>query len=108
MPAMAQDAHGVAALGWLSVEPSASGVLIVGHVLGLTAGDVNATMTIARSGKSGTTRTSQSNRVSLKPGTAETLSRTALSFAPGDHLSVELKLAHEGRTISTSRIETGG
>ena len=107
-PAMAQDAHSVAALGWLSVEPSPSGVLVVGHVLGLSEGDVDTAMTVSRSGKAGTAQTSQSNRVSLKPGEAEALSRTALSFAPGDRLSIELKLSHKGRTISISRIETGG
>lgn len=107
--AMAQEAStSPAAIGWLSVEPSSSGVLIVGHVLGLAKGEVKATMTISRSGKSGSTRTSQSNDVSLEPGKTAALSRTGLSFAPGDRLDVELTLSSNGRTISKSRVETGG
>jgi hypothetical protein len=106
--AAAQDAASSAALGWISLEPSAAGVVIVGHALAFAAGEVDATMTVSRSGKAGTSRTRQSDRVTLAAGGAATLSRTALSFAPGDRLDVELELSRGGHVLSRSRLDSGG
>jgi hypothetical protein len=107
--AMAQGTNPpAAALGWLSLEPSPAGVVVVGHALALTRGTIDATMTIARTGKAGTSRTRQSDHVTLDPGATATLSRTGLSLVPGDHLAVDLELSQDGHVVSRSRIDSGG
>lgn len=105
-PAGAQDEAPIA-FGDIVLEPSASGLTVVGRVIGVRRGAVNATMTIERSGRSGTVSTSQSGTFDLTAGETANVARTGFSYSPGDRIAISLSIDVEGRIVSESAFKAG-
>jgi hypothetical protein len=98
---------GPIAFGDIALEPSASGMMVVGRVIGVRRGAVNATMTIERSGQSGNVSTSQSGTFELAAGETADVARTGFSYSPGDRIAISLSVDVEGRIVSESAFKAG-
>ncbi|KTQ96434.1 hypothetical protein NS365_03135 [Aureimonas ureilytica] len=104
-PLHAQDAP--VAIASIAVEGGAGMVRLTGHALGVTAGHVDARMTIEKGGASGRTSTTQGGALDLAAGQDATVASVGLSIGAGDHLTVDLVLMDGEREVSRSRLSVG-
>lgn len=105
--ATAQDIAEAAALGSIGVTTSETGVKLTGRAAALSDVEVDALMSIEKSGASGRMSTSQGGSFSLKAGESVDVATVGISMAPGDKLSVELTLKSDGRELSSSTLSVG-
>jgi hypothetical protein len=105
-PSGAQEEAPIA-FGDIALEHSASGIMVVGRVIGVRQGAVNATMTIERSGQSGSVSTSQSGTFDLAAGETADVARTGFSYSPGDRIAISLSVDVGGRIVSESAFKAG-
>ena len=82
-------------------------VRLTGHALGVTAGPVEARMTIDKSGPSGRTSTTQGGALTLAVGQDVVVASVGLSIGAGDQLTVDLVLMDGEREVSRSRLSVG-
>lgn len=108
---MASAAHAgppeAAALGSIVVSTSSTGVKLTGRAAALSDVELDALMSIEKSGASGRMSTSQGGSFSLKAGESADVATVGISMAPGDKLSVELTLKSDGRELSSSTLSVG-
>lgn len=105
-PVVAQDEEPIA-FGDISLEPSASGVTVIGRVVGVRRGVVNATMKIERRGQSGNVSTSQSGTFNLAAGETADVAQTGFSYSPGDRIAISLSIDVDGRIVSETSFKAG-
>lgn len=108
MAAQADEANGGSALALVVVEPSESGLEIVGRALAIVTGTVSGEMVIDRRGASGTVSTRQGREIELKAGQTGDIARVGVSFEPGDVLDVSVILSKNGNEIARSSLTTSG
>ena len=101
------QAVAAAVVGWISVQPEGAGLKLVCHLVALTAGEVSATLTLQRSGRSGTARVAQSSTMTLAAGQTAEVASNAISYGAGDRLTAELQVRRGGTLIARSSIEAG-
>ena len=106
-PSLARDAADASALASILVSNGPAGVRLTGRAAALADVDLKAAMTIEKSGRSGKMSTRQGGSFSLKAGEEADVATAGLSMAPGDRLSVELRLTSDGREISTATLSVG-
>jgi hypothetical protein len=92
------------AVASISVTRTDDGLLIGGEVVALAAGHYEATLSISKSGKAGSAKTSQASTLDLAAGQTGMVAQTGLSFAPGDTLDVSLDVTAGGVVVSNSRL----
>ncbi len=90
-----QTAGGI--LGWISIEPAGAAgqgqmLAISGRALALHAVQGRYSLEVKRHTGGGVSNSRQGGAITLKPGVAATLSRSAINIGPGDSLDIELKL----------------
>ncbi|MCP3054450.1 MULTISPECIES: curli-like amyloid fiber formation chaperone CsgH [Aurantimonas] len=105
--AMAQGIAKAAALGSIVVTTSETGVKLTGRAAALSDVEVDALMSIEKSGASGRMSTSQGGSFSLKAGESADVATVGISLTPGDKLSVELTLKSNDRELSSSTLSVG-
>lgn len=87
------------AVGIISIEPAARTVAISGRVVALADGHYDAALTVKKSGRSGTTNTTQKGSFDLGGGESADVAHIGVSFARGDRLTVRLEVSEAGRVI---------
>lgn len=95
------------AIASIAVEGGSGSVRLTGHALGLSAGHVEARMTIRKSGASGQTSTTQGGAFDLSAGQDAVVATVGLSIAPGDRLEVDLVLSSRQQEVSRSTLNVG-
>ncbi|MDE4301646.1 curli-like amyloid fiber formation chaperone CsgH [Phaeobacter gallaeciensis] len=86
----------------ISILPTPQGVEIKGSVIGLSEGEVTATMAIVKSDSAGTSNLTQARAVEVRRGDRHIIGQTTLSIQPGGTLSVELSVMQDGAEIATA------
>ena len=92
------------AIANISITPTDDGLVVGGTVIALAAGRYEAVLSINKSGKSGSARTSQASKLDLAAGQTGIVAQTGLSFAPGDTLEVSLDVTSGGVVVSNSTL----
>ncbi len=92
------------AVGSIDVTKTDAGLLVKGKVLALAAGHFEATMKIAKSGKSGSMNTTQGGKLDLGAGETGSVAQVGLSFAVGDELDIVLDVMSGGAVVSECRL----
>jgi hypothetical protein len=110
-PLAAQTSAGPGApvLGWIELKPAARGagiVTITGHAYALSPAEGRFTLAVARAGKGGKTNSSQSGAFKLDAGEDKPLSTTSINVAPGEALTIELKLFSGGSEVFSATLKT--
>jgi hypothetical protein len=97
------DRAAPAAVGTIEVSHGSGGLTIKGGALALTDGDFQGTLTIDKEGRSGTMKTSQGGRLSLRAGESGSVARVGLSYQPGDRIDIRLEITSGGEPVSLTR-----
>lgn len=91
------------------LKPAARGagiVTITGHAYALDAAEGRFTLSVARTGKGGKASSSQSGAFKLDAGEDKPLSTTSINVAPGETLTIELKLLSGGSEVFSATLKT--
>jgi hypothetical protein len=94
------------ALALIGVDMRDDGIEVVGTALAAEAGAFKGEMVIDRRGASGSVSTRQSRDVVLAAGEQADIARVAVSYRPGDRLSVTLTLTRDGAVVSKATLST--
>lgn len=92
-------AHAGAAVGAIVIEPGGDNLTITGRAVAVSDGHYDVDMNVRKSGKTGTTTTTQSGAFDLAAGESADVAKLGVSFAPGDDVVVELKVSEAGKVI---------
>ena len=103
-PARAASEAPHSAVASIDVTKTDAGLLVKGKVLALEAGHFEATMKIAKSGKSGSMNTTQGGKLDLGAGETGTVAQVGLSFTVGDKLDIVLDVMGGGAVVSECRL----
>jgi hypothetical protein len=96
-------------IGWVEVKPApgdGASITIVGHAYAAAEISGRFVLAVSRSGKGGSAQTSQSGAFQLSAGQQKALSTTAINLAPGQSVSIELKLMSGSTEVSSVLIKT--
>jgi hypothetical protein len=107
------EARAQSASAWLELKPlpGRDTVQIIGHALAMEAvSGMDFSLSLQRQNKGNTSTSQQSGRVDLAASEPKVLSTTSINMAPGDELTIELKLMDKGREVSSATItsKSGG
>ena len=94
-------------VGWMEVTPAGGQLRITGRAFAPEGGNVEYTLQIQRSGRSGNTTTKQGGKAEIQAGQVATLSTTSVNLQPQDQLAVLLTLSRGGQVLATSGIHVG-
>lgn len=95
------------ALPVINVTPTASGYEISGEVLGTADGEVEARLTIRKSGSGGNMSTSQGRTVAVQPGSREQIARTTLNAGPDARLEIAMQVLTDGQLEAEATLRLG-
>lgn len=95
------------ALPVINVTPTESGYEISGEVLGTGEGEVEARLTIRRSGSGGNMSTSQGRTVSVRSGSREQIGRTTFNAGPDARLDIAMQVLTAGRLDAEATLRLG-
>jgi hypothetical protein len=105
-PAVAQDAS-VIALPRIDVVPVEGGLSVEGHVIGVEAGSVEATLALIREDASGRTATRQSRTIDVSLGSGDAVARMQISAMPGSRVEITLTLSRDGTAFAIAETRLG-
>ena len=95
-----------AALAFIDLNRTDSGIEIAGRVLALTSVQVKGEMTISRKGSAVSVSTRQGSDLTLAAGQSADVARVNVSFQPGDAIDVTVVLSQDGKIISQTTLTT--
>ena len=102
-----EPAPSAIALAEITITPTESGVSIMGTVVGLAPGEVEAKLSISKSDLGGSSDLAQGRRVSVNRGDRHVIGSTGLSMQPGAHLSVTMTVMQDGTEIAVAHSRLG-
>ena len=97
----------ILALPDLTITPKDATLKISGRVIGLEVADVQATLRIEKTDSGGSIDMTQSNDVSVAPGSSDIVGSTQISTQDGLFLRVSLTLRSNGAIIGSTTISLG-
>lgn len=95
-------ASSASVIGWVEIQPAASGkdqVTIVGRALALEPTAGQYALVVSRSGKGGTSNSRQGGAFSAAAGENAVLSRTSINVSPAEAVTIELKLFVDDKEV---------
>lgn len=97
----------IIALPELTITPANTTLQISGRVIGLKTANIEATLRIEKTDSGGSIDMTQSNDVSVAPGSSDIVGSTQISTQDGLSLRVSLTLRARGAIIGSTTISLG-
>lgn len=94
-------------ISWMEINPVDGELQITGRAYTMEAANIDYSLQVQRSGRSGNTTTKQGGKADMQAGRVTVLSTTSINIQPQDQLAVLLTLTSSGQIISTSAIQVG-
>ncbi|WP_343313480.1 curli-like amyloid fiber formation chaperone CsgH [Brucella sp. BE17] len=104
--AVAQDG-GDLAVPSIAIVPTEAGVQITASAIAFGVTEIEGSIEIDRTGRSGTVTTRQNRTLKLAAGQSQDIAKTALSLAKGDRISIRVVLRQEGRVVGKAEVSSG-
>jgi hypothetical protein len=106
-------AHASSALviGWVEVQPAASGkdqVTVVSRALALEPISGQYELVVSRTGKGGASNSRQQGAFSAAAGENAVLSRTSINISPAEAVTIELKLFVDNKEVFSTVMKSAG
>ena len=93
---------------WIEIRGGGPGMEIVPFCEAPLEGQVRYQLVTRKKGRSGTSSSTQSGRVSLKAGEKKGLCRVGLNIQPGDEYRLHLKIFKDGRVVAEEKKSLSG